>query len=369
MNEAAAPAALSVRGLTKTYGAGLTAVRDLDLEVADGSFFGLLGPNGAGKTTLIGAVCNLVRPTAGEIRDPRPRSPLARGTYPSSALRSRTSTSTASSTPRRSSSTRPATTGSAGARHGAARAELLDLFDLSGQGKEPALGALRRDAAPAPARTGARAWAAAPDPRRAHGRRRRGASGRALGLHPPAARPWHDRAADDALPGGGRGALRRDCADPRRRCRRPGKRRRPARPLRRARHRARSTCGRWQHDRSRTTPLRPPIQGRAACVSLAARARDRPLPEDLALLDSRPDPGRAALRRRVRGRAERPRRGDPRNPVRPVHPAGAPRPGDHHRSASSTGRRACSRRATTATSTACLASPLRWSQGDQSPGS
>ena len=33
-----------------------------------GSFFGLLGPNGAGKTTLISAVCNLIRPTDGELR-------------------------------------------------------------------------------------------------------------------------------------------------------------------------------------------------------------------------------------------------------------------------------------------------------------
>jgi ABC-2 type transport system ATP-binding protein len=67
MTTLTAPAALAVRGLTKTYGAGLTAVRDLDLEIADGAFFGLLGPNGAGKTTLIGVVCNLVRPTSGEI--------------------------------------------------------------------------------------------------------------------------------------------------------------------------------------------------------------------------------------------------------------------------------------------------------------
>jgi ABC-2 type transport system ATP-binding protein len=63
-----APPALAVRGLTKTYSRGFTAVRDLDLEVADGAFFGLLGPNGAGKTTLIGTVCNLVRLTSGEIR-------------------------------------------------------------------------------------------------------------------------------------------------------------------------------------------------------------------------------------------------------------------------------------------------------------
>ncbi len=60
--------ALSVRGLTKTYNEGFTAVSRLDLEIATGSFFGLLGPNGAGKTTLIGSICNLVIPTAGEIR-------------------------------------------------------------------------------------------------------------------------------------------------------------------------------------------------------------------------------------------------------------------------------------------------------------
>jgi ABC-2 type transport system ATP-binding protein len=62
------PPALSVRGLTKTYAGGFTALSTLDLEIGPGRFFGLLGPNGAGKTTLIGSVCNLVIPTAGEIR-------------------------------------------------------------------------------------------------------------------------------------------------------------------------------------------------------------------------------------------------------------------------------------------------------------
>jgi len=57
--------ALSVRGLTKTYADGFTAVSGLDLEIPDGAFFGLLGPNGAGKTTLIGSVCSIVRPTTG----------------------------------------------------------------------------------------------------------------------------------------------------------------------------------------------------------------------------------------------------------------------------------------------------------------
>ena len=62
-----APAALSIRSLTKRYSDGTLALEDLDLEIPAGSFFGLLGPNGAGKTTLIGAVCNLIRVTGGEI--------------------------------------------------------------------------------------------------------------------------------------------------------------------------------------------------------------------------------------------------------------------------------------------------------------
>src|ERR671910_443676 len=62
------PPALSLSGLTKRYDDGTLALDALDLEVPTGSFFGLLGPNGAGKTTLISAVCNLVRPTEGELR-------------------------------------------------------------------------------------------------------------------------------------------------------------------------------------------------------------------------------------------------------------------------------------------------------------
>src|SRR3954471_14424610 len=63
---AVAPA-LSLRGVTKTYDDGFTALEDFDLDVPAGAFFGLLGPNGAGKTTLISAVCNLIRVTRGEI--------------------------------------------------------------------------------------------------------------------------------------------------------------------------------------------------------------------------------------------------------------------------------------------------------------
>jgi ABC-2 type transport system ATP-binding protein len=60
-------AALSIRGLEKTYDDGTVALGGLDLEVPAGEFFGLLGPNGAGKTTLINAVCNLIRVERGEI--------------------------------------------------------------------------------------------------------------------------------------------------------------------------------------------------------------------------------------------------------------------------------------------------------------
>ena len=59
--------ALSLRQLNKTYSGGVTALRDVDLDVAPGDFFGLLGPNGAGKTTIIGIVASLVTPTSGTV--------------------------------------------------------------------------------------------------------------------------------------------------------------------------------------------------------------------------------------------------------------------------------------------------------------
>ena len=59
--------ALDIRSLTKRYDDGTVALRDFNLEIPEGTFFGLLGPNGAGKTTLISAACNLIRITSGEI--------------------------------------------------------------------------------------------------------------------------------------------------------------------------------------------------------------------------------------------------------------------------------------------------------------
>ncbi len=59
--------ALSIRGLTKVYGNGLTALHGIDLEVQQGDFFALLGPNGAGKSTTIGIITSLVRKTGGKV--------------------------------------------------------------------------------------------------------------------------------------------------------------------------------------------------------------------------------------------------------------------------------------------------------------
>jgi ABC-2 type transport system ATP-binding protein len=56
--------AIRIVSVTKHYGT-LKALAGVDLEVAQGEFFGLLGPNGAGKTTLISALSGLVRPDGG----------------------------------------------------------------------------------------------------------------------------------------------------------------------------------------------------------------------------------------------------------------------------------------------------------------
>jgi len=60
-------AAITVTGLSKTYGGELAALTDVNLVIRRGEIFALLGPNGAGKTTLISIICGIVNPTAGHV--------------------------------------------------------------------------------------------------------------------------------------------------------------------------------------------------------------------------------------------------------------------------------------------------------------
>lgn len=60
-------AAISIRGLEKTYGNGFQALKGINLEVREGDFFALLGPNGAGKSTTIGILSSLVNKSGGQV--------------------------------------------------------------------------------------------------------------------------------------------------------------------------------------------------------------------------------------------------------------------------------------------------------------
>jgi ABC-2 type transport system ATP-binding protein len=62
---------IQTRGLTRhfrTKSSTVEAVKDLDLDVAEGELVALLGPNGAGKSTTMRMLTTLLTPTAGEAR-------------------------------------------------------------------------------------------------------------------------------------------------------------------------------------------------------------------------------------------------------------------------------------------------------------
>ena len=58
--------AIRLRGLTKQFGP-VTAVDDVDLEIAAGEFFSMLGPSGSGKTTVLRLIAGFEQPTSGTI--------------------------------------------------------------------------------------------------------------------------------------------------------------------------------------------------------------------------------------------------------------------------------------------------------------
>ncbi|HSN20968.1 MAG TPA: ABC transporter ATP-binding protein [Usitatibacter sp.] len=67
--EAVLPA-IALRGLTKRYGEGGSAVEALkgvDMEIAPGEVVGLIGPSGSGKSTLLKCLGAVIEPTSGHI--------------------------------------------------------------------------------------------------------------------------------------------------------------------------------------------------------------------------------------------------------------------------------------------------------------
>ncbi len=66
MNAASAQPILSVRGLSKNFGA-LAVTQSVELDLHPGARLGLIGPNGAGKTTLVNQLTGMLRQDAGTI--------------------------------------------------------------------------------------------------------------------------------------------------------------------------------------------------------------------------------------------------------------------------------------------------------------
>jgi multiple sugar transport system ATP-binding protein len=55
-------------GVTKTFGDGYEAVKDMDLEIADGEFMILVGPSGCGKSTALRMIAGLEDISQGELK-------------------------------------------------------------------------------------------------------------------------------------------------------------------------------------------------------------------------------------------------------------------------------------------------------------
>ena len=58
---------VEIKNLSKKYGE-LSALKNVNLDVPEGTIYGLVGPNGAGKTTLIKALVGALKPTEGNTK-------------------------------------------------------------------------------------------------------------------------------------------------------------------------------------------------------------------------------------------------------------------------------------------------------------
>ena len=57
---------IEVKNLTKRYD-DVTALKGIDLSVADGTVLGLIGTNGGGKSTLLRLLAGVLRPDGGTL--------------------------------------------------------------------------------------------------------------------------------------------------------------------------------------------------------------------------------------------------------------------------------------------------------------
>jgi spermidine/putrescine transport system ATP-binding protein len=64
--ESGAEGSVKLEGVTKKFGS-FAAVKDMDLEIANGEFFTMLGPSGCGKTTTLRMVAGFEQPTEGKV--------------------------------------------------------------------------------------------------------------------------------------------------------------------------------------------------------------------------------------------------------------------------------------------------------------
>ncbi|MEJ2057591.1 MAG: phosphonate ABC transporter ATP-binding protein [Desulfofustis sp.] len=57
----------TIKGLSKTYRGGVTAIEEIDLAIADPQVIMIIGSSGAGKSTLIRCINRLIEPTTGSV--------------------------------------------------------------------------------------------------------------------------------------------------------------------------------------------------------------------------------------------------------------------------------------------------------------
>jgi putative ABC transport system ATP-binding protein len=59
---------VELAAVSRTYGGGVTALRDVSLRIERGELVGIVGPSGSGKSTMLNMIGTLDRPSGGTVR-------------------------------------------------------------------------------------------------------------------------------------------------------------------------------------------------------------------------------------------------------------------------------------------------------------